>query len=261
MSAVFPHLDQWPAGLGDWLTREVSGRLVSGVAAAAVLVALGLWLLARSRAAAGTWTLVVAVVLAGATFSGQVAERHLGHLVLAALYLYWAHATLPVVRLRSAARAAGAVLACALAGQAAIGAGVAALDVARPSAPSRLAADAVERAADGEPYELMVGFVLLTEAALAYLDVPAFDARCQCWTRLPGPGATLAPLPSRELVWERWCATRRHPERAAFAILDLDADEADPARVELLESLPRGFRYPEQQPSGVFRIRDEACEG
>ena len=258
-SAAFPHLGQWPV-LGPWLVGEPTGRLVAGAAAVAVLVAVGAWLHGRSRAAAGAWLAVVAAALGAAWFTGQVGERHVGHLALAALYLCWAHAHLPVRRRPRVVRLAGGVLVAALAGQAAVGAGVAALDLARPSAPSRAAAAAVERAAGGSPYELMVSYVLLAEAALAYLDVAAFDAYCLCWTRYPRHDVRYDGPPVGERVWERWCATRRHPQRQGFAILDLEADEADPARVELLETLPTGFRYADQLPSGVFRIRDDVCE-
>ena len=230
INATFPHLDRLPLGIGAFVTTP-TGWWLTLVAALATVLGVLVWLWPRP-AARLPWCAAVIIVSTAAAYVDSLADRHVGHLFMAAFLLCWAARGLtPVERWQSltsvwqrhvagrrapatelAVRGpslsgahsgalgllrpiAGTGLTLALLYQVMAGIGAAGLDVAREQSPWRSIAAYIQANVD-QPYTLLLDSGYLAGGVTSYLDVEPHDMGCDCRIRYTR-WDTLREIPSR----------------------------------------------------------------
>lgn|GEM_PF-4596507 len=268
-SAVFPHYDRLPLGLGDWLYGSVVGRTGIAVATYAMVALLCAWLWPRP-AAVIAWLLSVLGVGAAAMYSSFNAERYAGHLFMAGLAIVWAAPGLrddEVLARRcfghafdGPTNARGGVWvrlpALALGGmlvyQALINAGVSVIDLREEQSPWREIATDLDDRFD-EPFRVMATFGYDAGPLIAYLDKPLYDLRCDCWTRFTAWDLARSIGDAQE-VEATFCAlAREHGTLVAIVTRDMWATDA--------QFSPIGEYRPGYRDAGDRNVRVFSTDG
>lgn len=110
-------------------------------------------------------------------------------------------------------------------------------------------ADAIEREVDG-PYVLLTDFSYTIGALLAYLDRPAYDVRCDCFTR-HFEWVRVAPENRRKALADAWCALAATGRGRVLVVLQ-DGSLDDDARLLPLARVSVGYRDGERRPVRVW---------
>ena len=290
INASFPHSDRLPLGVGDFISSP-AGWWLTLIGALLIVLGILVWLW-RRPAARVPWLTTVIILSTAAAYVNSLADRHVGHLFMAALLLCWAAPGLtPVERwqplarvwqgVRSRARAtapampeptaptrptngaltghpgplravAGTGLTLALLYQVMAGLGAAGLDVAREQSPWRSIA-AYIRASSVQPYTLLLDSGYLAGGVTAYLDVEPYDMGCDCRRRYTR-WDTLQPIPDADDMDERVCELLEGGETPLVLVTRSDWWPDD--RLELLETFDPGYREPSKPDNRLYRVAD-----
>ena len=274
-TAVFPHIDRLPFGIGHWLTSNPLGASLTLLLSLGASIAILLFVIDRPAAAAG-WLLALLLLTAAALISGSRSERHMGHLFMAALVFIWSrHGLSDWTTLRNYAvpkrlninwssrlprvqRTAGIYLTMILSYQALVGTGAMAMDVNRALTPW----DAATRYLtdnEKEPFRLITDHAYSAGALLAHLDIVPYNIRCQCFTRYGRWQGSSIPDSEKEygdMLVKAWCELSKEGER----VLLLRTREHWPidSPFEPLVELPRGYRDASHVPPVIYQAKDTA---
>ena len=264
ITPVFPHITQLPVVGKLWFGSSGVGVTVLFFLALGVILSVAI-LFRRWPSVLFAWLSGCALVMAVAWYTGFVAERLLGHVVLLAVFLFWIR---PVLRQYHAGTTEGIdklaafAVVCTLLYQAAIGLAVASTDIMKPATGYRTLAANI-RSSMQQPYDLVVAEAIYQSPLLAYLDHDAFDLDCLCvtrfaeWERLSKRGAFVS-------MKSNWCASEydatvpAEDRRPVLAVLEKDYP-FDLSDMSLLSAVPRGFAYPAEPDYNLWLWPEPAC--
>ena len=264
ITPVFPHITQLPVIGKLWFGSAGMGVTVLFLLALAAILSVAI-LFRRWPSVVLAWLSGCALVMAVAWYTGFVAERLLGHVVLLAVFLFWVRPALPGYHAGKAAgidKLAAFAVVCAVFYQAVIGLAVASVDIIKPATGYRTLATEI-RSLMQEPYDLVVAEAIYQSPLLAYLDHDAFDLDCLCVTRF-AEWEHLTKRGKFVSMKSNWCASEYDAEvpdedrRPVLAVLEKDYP-FDLSDMSLLSTVPRGFAYPAEPAYNLWIWPEPDC--
>ena len=264
ITPVFPHVTTLPVVGSLWFGSKGIGITVLLCLALGVILSVAI-LFRRWPPVLLAWLSGCALIMAVAWYTGFIAERLLGHVVLLAVFLFWVRPALPGYQSGKPAgidKLAAFAVVCTVLYQAAIGIAVASVDIIRPATGYKELAAEV-RSFMREPYDLVVAESIYQSALIAYLDHDAFDLNCLCvtrfaeWERLKKRGQIIP-------MKRNWCASQYDAElsiqdrRPVLAVLEKDYP-FDLSDMSLVTTVPRGFAYPGEPDYNLWLWPEPDC--